>query len=250
MALSDLQQQCERGQEHLVATRYRQAEAVLSAAEQQAWTRRDWDALARLYMPLQEARRQVRQRCGEGVVCLDLLAEGPGDDLAARHVLENYPHAQLLVAGWGSLAPAAHVRQMAAEMDLYVETFLAAVYPVTGGRAVLIAPLPETVLPTVCDRSIDQLRRDAPAHCLVMDVTELPHGAQPGTADTFGRAMRLWEHLHAPFLAAADAQSDAIAKMQAYRHTIRVDDACELAHQRLSDVARALARQGSAPAAR
>jgi hypothetical protein len=55
--------------------------------------------------------------------------------------------------------------------------------------------------------------------------------------------MSIWERLHAPFLAAADMQVDPIQKIHAYRRTIEVDYACELAHQKLSDTARQLARQ-------
>ena len=55
----------------------------------------------------------------------------------------------------------------------------------------------------------------------------------------------MWERLHTPFLAAADAQSDPVAKMEGYRSTIRVDAACELAHQKLSDVAREMARKAA-----
>ena len=46
---------------------------------------------AGLYMPLQEARRQRRQRCGEGIVCLDLIAQTAGDRINGKHVIENYP---------------------------------------------------------------------------------------------------------------------------------------------------------------
>jgi hypothetical protein len=50
--------------------------------------------------------------------------------------------------------------------------------------------------------------------------------------------MAMWEQLHAPYLAAADAEGDLLRKMEAYRKTIRVDDACELAHQNLATTAR------------
>jgi hypothetical protein len=53
----------------------------------------------------------------------------------------------------------------------------------------------------------------------------------------------MWERLHAPFLASADMQVDPIQKMEGYRKTIRVDYACELAHQKLSDVAKSLSRK-------
>src|SRR5215217_923309 len=127
MATDDLQVQCERGQEELMRTNYLEAERLLAAAEADAWANRDFDTLARLYMPLQETRRQIRQRCGEGTVCLDLIAQGQGDELDGRHVVENFPHGQLLVAGWGTLEPALTVRKLQREHQLYVETFLAAV---------------------------------------------------------------------------------------------------------------------------
>ena len=56
------------------------------------------------------------------------------------------------------------------------------------------------------------------------------------------QVMQLWERLHGPFLAAADMQVDPVRKIEGYRKTIRVDYACELAHQRTSLVARELAR--------
>ena len=42
--------------------------------------------------------------------------------------------------------------------------------------------------------------------------------------------------------AAADMQADPFHKIEHYRRTIRVDYACELAHQKLSQVAHELAR--------
>src|SRR6266516_7101414 len=126
----DLQSRCELGQQQLMRTEYLDAEATLASAEADAWAARDWDTLARLYMPLQEARRQRRQRCGEGVVCLDLLSEGVADHIDPAHVVANYPHGQLLIAGWGTIGPAAAVRDLATKNGLYVETFLAATYPI------------------------------------------------------------------------------------------------------------------------
>jgi NCAIR mutase (PurE)-related protein len=62
-------------------------------------------------------------------------------------VVENFPHGQLLVAGWQSIEPAVQVRRLAAEHGLYVETFLGAVYPMGDGRVVVIAPLDDVALP-------------------------------------------------------------------------------------------------------
>jgi hypothetical protein len=52
----------------------------------------------------------------------------------------------------------------------------------------------------------------------------------------------MWERLHTSFLAAADMQVDLARKIEGYRQTIRVDYACELAHQKASGAAREMAR--------
>jgi hypothetical protein len=162
MTSSSLDDLCESGQELLIGMRYLEAEAVLGRAEGIALATKDWERLARLYLPLQEARRQRRQRCGEGIVRLDLLAEGPHDHFEARHVLENYSHGQLLVAGWGTLEPAARVRALAAEHGLYVETFLGAVYPAGNERVVIVAPLADVPLPQAREQSLDELMARVP----------------------------------------------------------------------------------------
>jgi hypothetical protein len=234
---------CERGQEQLMETRYLEAEATLVRAEALAQEASDWDLLSRLYMPLQEARRQRRQRCGDGVVRLDCLAEQPDVPIDPERVIREYPNGQLLVGGWGSLEPSRSVRALAVERGLYLETFLAAAYPVPGSMRVVIAPFEDTALPPTEVRSAEELRAQLAEGCLVLSADDLPRGARPGTPETYARVMGLWEQLHAPFLAAADAEPDPLRKVELYRRTIRVDYACELAHQKLSHVARELARR-------
>ena len=225
-------------------TDYLAAEATLARAEGQAWANHDWDTLARLYMPLQEARRQRRQRCGEGVVALDLVAQGPEDEVDGRRVVENFPHGQLLVAGWRSIEPAVRVRRLAAEHGLYVETFLGAVFPVGAGKtAVVIFPTDDASPPAGEFDSIDTLTRALPEHSLVSDAASVIRGQRKGTPQTFGEVMAMWERLHAPFLAAADAETDRVRQIERYRLTTRVDYACELAHQKLSSAAHELARE-------
>ncbi|MEA2709259.1 MAG: hypothetical protein QOF78_1860 [Phycisphaerales bacterium] len=239
----NLQELCERGQQQLMRTEYLDAEATLASAEEEAWRLRDFDTLARLYMPLQEARRQRRQRCGEGIVALDLIAQGPGDEIDGRRIVENFSHGQLLVAGWGTFAPAAEVRRLQREHKLYLETFLGAVYPVGAGRVIVIAPLEDVALPDLQPRSIDDLVRRLPAHCIVVSAEELPTGTRKGDTKTFAEVMGMWERLHAPFVGAADATVDPIQKIEGYRTTQRVDYGCELAHQKASNVARELSRE-------
>lgn len=250
MTTDDLQAQCEAGQQALIRGDYLRAERMLSAAEVKARAVRDYDTLRRLYMPLQEARRQIRQRCGEGIVALDLFSNGPHDAIDARHVVEHFPFGQLLVAGWMSLEPAVQVRQLARQRELYLETLLGAVYPTCEGRAIVIAPLKDTPLPPWENGTIAQLRPLLPPECLLLRETELPSGAARGSAETLRLVMSLWERLHAPFIAAAEAAADPILRMEAYRRAIEVDYACEPAHQRLADVARQIRNRGDESAAR
>jgi hypothetical protein len=239
----DLQAQCELGQEQLMQMQYLLAERTLAAAEEIAWAQRDFDTLARLYMPLQEARRQRRQRCGEGTVCLDLWARDPGDILNAAQIAARYRQGQLVVAGWAMLDSALAIRRIAAEQNLYLDTFLAAIYAVGDARVVVIVPTANVALPPADQSSLDALIRRLPAHSVVLAESDLPRGARKASAETYALVMALWEKLHAPFLAAADAATDPIRKIEGYRQTIAVDYACELAHQKLSDVAHSLSRK-------
>jgi hypothetical protein len=230
MAAFGLDAQCEDGQRQLMATQYLEAIATLSAAEESAWQAKDYSLLSRLYLPLQEARRQARQRCGEGVVNLGLISRGPADVLDPAAILAEFPHGQLLLAGWGSTEPAAQARRLAKAGKLYVESFLGAVFPVTDGSlAVVVVALEQDVLRDVRPRTVDELKGLLPANSLIFSSEELPSRPQQGTVETFAVVSQMWERLHLPFLQAADAETDPIRKMEEYRKTIRVDSACELA---------------------
>lgn len=237
-----LQRLCFEGQNHLLATDYLAAERALVEAETLALDARDWDSLSRLYMPLQETRRQRRQRCGEGSVVMDLIAHTAADVIDPRQVLDQYPRGQLLVAGFGTLAPATRVRRLAAEQGLYVDVFLGASYWVNGQVVVAIVPTEDVAVPEEGEYSIDELSHRLPPHSLIKAVNELPKGARRGDTHTFAETMAMFESLHLPFLAMADTTTDLEARIDAYRRTIGVDYACELAHQRLSDTARQLSR--------
>jgi hypothetical protein len=68
--LSYMERQWESGQRHLVAGRYVAARSDLQAAEAIAWREKDFRSLARLYLPLLEARRQIRYNAAEGAVVI------------------------------------------------------------------------------------------------------------------------------------------------------------------------------------
>lgn len=247
-APNDLQSLCELGQQKLMATDYLAAEAALVRAEALALQQQDFDTLGRLYFPLQEARRQRRQVCGEGIVRLDLWALNADDHIDAHHILDHYPHGQLLVAGWADLTPALEVRRLAWEQNFYVETYLAAVYPLSedvNRRVVALVPTADVALPPAeiaLGGDIDALSRALPPFSILLTDAEVEKGPRHGRTDTFARTMALWERLHLPFLNAAADLKDPLRRIDAFRRTIEVDYACEKAHQWLAQTALDLAR--------
>lgn len=237
-----LQSLCDDGQSRLERMDYLGAISVLEQADLLAMQLGDFDTLSRLYMPLQEARRQARQRAGEGIVRLDLL-ESPGQPCDAIELARRYPHGQFLVAGHARLAPSMALRAIYRQRMLYAETFLAAWYAVGAGRAVLVVPTTSVAVPEQSRvRSIDDLLRLAPPHSVVLPESELPTGEQRGNTDTFAWTMGLWERLHLPYLSIARSVSDCLRRIEACRAAIAVDPACEPAHQLLSEAARTLHR--------
>ncbi len=238
---------CEKGQEALVNQQYVDAEQYLVLAEREALAAGDWDALARLYMPLQEARRQRRQRTCEGVICLNLLSEGPDDVIEGRHVIENYPHGQLLVAGWATLEPALQVRRLQGRFKLYLDVFLAAKYPlIGGGHAVVIVPHEHVVLPAPAPRRMAEMAQSMPPRSIILREEDIPAGPMATTTELTALTQSWWERLHTPFLQDARETKDPRKRIEAYRRTIRVDYACEFAHQELANTAREMARQAIA----
>lgn len=222
----DLHNLCERGQELLMRMDYLGAERALVEADAIASRLEDFDTLSRLYMPLQEARRQRRQRAGEGTVRLDLVARSPEARLDPEEIVARYPQGQLLVAGWESIEPALRIRELARQRNLYLDTFLAATYRIDG--EIVVRVLPEA--------------RASEAMSITFRPDELPTGERKGTWQTYAEVMAIWERLHRPYLAAADAGVDPAQKIEGFRRTLEVDYACELAHQKLSAVAGALSR--------
>jgi hypothetical protein len=230
---ADLQKLCADGQALLMQTDYLAAERVLMQADVLATRLEDYDTLARLYMPLQEVRRQRRQLAGEGVFRLDLIATSPDATIDPEAIVAKYSCGQLLVAGWESIEPAMKVRELAWQRNLYLDTFLAATYRDEAGTPI-VRVLPEP--------------RASDAMSISFTLDQLPRGERAGTWQTYADVMAIWERLHRPYLEAADAGVVPERKIEGYRRAIEVDYACELAHQRLSGVAAEVARERSGPA--
>ena len=69
---------CREGERSLAAGQYVVAQRLLRQAEAQAWRQRDGDALAKIYLPLTEASRLLRQQACEGVIVISTGDDGIG----------------------------------------------------------------------------------------------------------------------------------------------------------------------------
>jgi len=249
MTQDELQHLCDAGQLKLMACDYLQATHLLAWAESVAYKARDFDSLARLYMPLQEARRLTRQRCGEGAFCLRSASTVPLRDSVFSRSMNQPLHGQFALGGFADIRPSVRFRHNFHKHALYADTFLTARYFISNEMIVtVIAPLETTKIPRRQRfRSVQDLARELPPECVTLLGKDIPPAQQLGDNHSFAFTMALYERLHYPFLARARATADPIARLEAYRTVIRVDYACEFAHQELSKLASQLARSEPVP---
>lgn len=239
--IDSLQGLCELGSEALIATDYVAAERVLEQAEGLALRENDFDTLARLYFPLQEARRQRRQRAGEGRISLSLPAMGVGEGLQARELADRLPHGLFLVAGLGSTEPGEALRQLHKDRGNYAEVMLGVALEMgTGGVATFAVARPVRNV-SARGGSPEELLRALPPHSVFVSASQAG-GAVAAFPETYAGAMGLFEALHRPYLAMADAMPVGLARLQAYRQVQGIDPASELAHQNAAFLCRQLAR--------
>ena len=256
-SIDHLQELCGRGQALLMQTRYVEALAVLEKAERLALEALDWDTLARLYLPLQETRRQIRQRCGEGEVDLGVMLP-PGmvgrEKAFAEDFVRTHRHGQYLIAGngaeSGALGFATAVRKLAQDQGLFVEAFLGVWYAIggpTGMRVVAVAPMPEAAMPVITDASsLDDVARAIPGYCLLLPSNDLGPRTARGNTTTYGRTMAMWERLAATHLAGCLSASNSVPvqqRIEELRKVIQIDPGCEIAHQQVAKIAMQQARQ-------
>jgi hypothetical protein len=226
----------DRGETLLRQTDYLAAERVLAEVESIAWKGRDYVTLERVYRPLQEVRRQRRQRCGEGVVRLDFLATAANEVIEPAAIAGMISHGQVLVAGFGDAAPALTLRQFAISHGLYLDVFLACVIPDASRPRLAILPFADP------NKTRFAGAGNLPPFSVLTDPRTLPTGAMPGSDQTYATTMALWEQLHRPWLDEADGIADPLLRLTAYRNIIGIDYACEPAHQKLARLARDIHR--------
>lgn len=255
------------GQQHLAAGRYVAARHELETAEAIAWRTHDAGALARLYLPLLEARRQIRYNAAEGVIVISAAAVSPKDE---QHLLDEFLSSEagtiLLACGADNARRtrssnrreplvcrfAGSVQYEAMRTGHALEALLLLTHGNESRLATQADPTFAAGLPVrFTDSDKDAVGASTDPHLVV----PLPHpggyssgGSQPHlhalareSLITAWEALALkWQHRHPPPRTVGSTQAwEEIAWL---RLALRVDPACEPIVMRLISLAEAIQR--------
>lgn len=223
------------GQRHLAAGRYVSARRHLEAAEQILWRKRDVAALARIYLPLLETRRQLRQLAVDGVIVI-------GDGRAAGKILLSATSGVLvssdaaavtgaLIASRRTGRPYDALRMVRDRKNRYVAS---AVDPVAaaGLRVVRAESEKDVVDPEIRPEMTIQL----PASGVYKPGTALHALARESLLVAWEALALKWQSRHA-------APAEPWAELAHCREALRMDPACEPITMRLMAVAEAIAKR-------
>ncbi len=272
----------DQGQQHLAAGRYAAARRELEAAEATAWRHADARSLARLYLPLLEARRLIRYQAVEGVI----LICPPPPALSTTHehhllrqFLNNESGTILLSSSaphktHSSPDPTAHIRHLAGSVQYEArrsghwleallliqhgtETRIASAADPTFAAGISIcwtqcptAPLGDSTDPDLI------IPLPPPAQYTGKPATVKTEPSRPSGLHALARESLLvtwealalkWQRRHPPPRSSptarnAKAQHPAWNEMAWLRLALRIDPACEPISMRLMALAEAIER--------
>jgi hypothetical protein len=252
--LSHLHRLWNLGQQHLAAGRYVSARRALESAEAIAWRQRDSQSLARLYLPLLEARRQIRYHAAEGTLVIINPATPPYEQQKQlRHFLTAPAGTILLPCTAATRSPRYHAACLFAGSIQYASRrtgrWLEALLLLTHHDQARIAPLadptfaaglpvaitddPSNVIGPSTDKNLTVplpptgIYTRGPLHALLRESLLIAPEAL---------ALK-WQHRHPP-----GKTNDPWEELAWLRLALRIDPACEPITMRLIALAEAITR--------
>lgn len=236
-----------QGQDHLVAGRYVAARRSLEAAEAIAWRSRDTTSLARIYLPLLEARRQIRYNAADGRILITPAI--PSRESLAT--LFASPAATLLItADAHTVAKAQIIAELVDRAARRTSHWLeAAILLVRKAETRLVspaAPFFNAGIPVTRDTATKLLASTDAALTLPLPPAGVYTAAplQPIARESLligweALALR-WQHRHPPASSLTPWQ-----ELAWLRKTLCIDPACEPVTMRLIAVAEAISRRAN-----
>jgi hypothetical protein len=243
------------GQRFLANGAYVAARRELEAAEALAWRQRDAGTLARIYLPLLEVRRQIRQNAVEGAI----IVTGRHRLTHARRpeLLDEFDHAGGTLVIYG-VSPA-RAQDLAAQIrarSVRSGAFLEAIILLERGDSLRLV---SAAAPHYSDGISARFIRDASD---MIDPDGVAKGTERvpmpycgihrlGAMQTIGRESLLiawealalnWQSRH-PFKPSGPSAQAAWEEVSWLRRTLEVDPACEPVAMRLITVAESIERR-------
>lgn len=221
--LSPLQRLWDLGQSHLGLGRYISARTLLEEAERIAWRVRDARALARLYLPLLETRRQIRYLAVEGPIWVS-GASANDQEILRNLRAEKTPAATVLLASRHAPTLARKITGLSINLAAAIETL----HVVAPGR---VAAFSDPTIAGSITLPLPSPGRHQPGskpHALLREHLLLGWEA----------LALLYQSRHAP---ASRELTNPWVEMAWLRNTLRIDPACEPVSMRLMQLAESIA---------
>jgi hypothetical protein len=244
---SALEQRWDLGQSALAAGRYVAAQQHLEAAERLAWRQRDLASLARLTLPLLEARRQIRHNAVDGTLVIDDPARPGAEARLSAEFLEQ-PAGTILLVGRRQRRLAAGVQYAQRRTGRCLEALLLVPGPHRRRRLASLAdPVFAAGLPTHTTTLPDDVIQPADPADLTVPLPPAGTYAPRDRLHAVAREALLlaWEALALKWQARHPAGPGAWSELAWLRGALRVDPACEPVMMRFIALAESLLRAGA-----
>ncbi|HTV48206.1 MAG TPA: hypothetical protein VMG59_07160 [Phycisphaerae bacterium] len=230
------------GQRLLIAGQYMAARRELEAAEQQAWRRRDAVLLSRIYLPLLEACRQIRQQASGALIVIAEL-----DQPSKRFIqpLLDAGQGTLICSGRTAMQVCSRLMLIARQNGLSIETLLLGQTSAETRIYSLGAPHYAAGLPVLWSRDFSHLIEPASPEKLIVPLPWLG-SYQPGNpAHTVARESLLlaWEALALKEIPEKIESLGLWQQMDVLRSIRPIDPACEPVVLRLIALAEQISRR-------
>jgi hypothetical protein len=241
-SLSYVERLWNAGQEHLVMGRYVAARRELEAAEAAAWRQRDCPSLARIYLPLLEVRRQIRQNATDGVI----MITPPRENGVRRKMFNEFiarPSGTLLTAA----TPVGSISYAAARTGACLEGLLL----MEHAGHVRLCSSADPHFAAGLDVRVTRTAGDVIKPDVLADmVVPLPPPRRYEPGDPLHAVAReslviAWEALALKWQARHPARAEAWEEIAWLRLALRIDPANEPITMRLIALAEAIARKPS-----
>jgi hypothetical protein len=231
------------GQRLLAAGRYMAARRELESAEQQAWRQGDAVLLSRIYLPLLETCRQIRQQATDALIVIDNVANSSNRSKIISSMVD-FGQGTLICYGAAARQTCHRMTLLARQRGLSVETLL---LRQSSGKSRLYSEGARQFaagLPVLWSRDFSNLIEPEIPEKLVVRFPPpgTYHPGEPGHALARESLLVAWEALAIRHIPSKITSESLWEQIRLLRDIRRIDPACEPVLLRLMALAEQIAQ--------